>query len=51
MDKIRDTNHKKARTRDAAEQATRSMLQCACQEVEYRLDICSVRNCAHVETF
>jgi hypothetical protein len=50
MYKIRDPNHLKARTREAAEQTTRDMLHSIWQEVEYRLDICRVTNGGHMET-
>jgi hypothetical protein len=45
MDKIQDLNHFKARIPEAVEQVTRDTLQCAWQEVEHQLDICSHRQC------
>jgi hypothetical protein len=51
MNKIRDLNHLKARTSEAAGQVTRYVLQRVRPDVEYRLDTCRVMNDAHVVTY
>jgi hypothetical protein len=44
MDKSRNRNHLKAGRREAAEEATRDMLQRIRQEAEYRFDKCRIPN-------
>jgi hypothetical protein len=50
MDIIRDLNRLKARTREAAQQVTRDVLQRVWQDIGYRLNICRVTNGTHMET-